>query len=46
MEIRDGEMAGLAYARMQKSGDPEEIEQIRKPLLDYCRLDTFAMVKP
>jgi len=45
MEIRDGEMAGLAYARMQKSGDPEEIEQIRKALLDYCRLDTFAMVK-
>lgn len=45
MEIRDGEMAGLAYAKMQKSGDPEEIEQIRKALLDYCRLDTFAMVK-
>lgn len=45
MEIRDGEMAGLAYARMQKSGDPEEIEQIRKALFDYCRLDTFAMVK-
>lgn len=45
MEIRNGEMAGIAYARMQKSGDPEEIEQIRKALLDYCRLDTFAMVK-
>lgn len=45
MEIRDGEMAGLAYARMQKSADPKEIEQIRKALLDYCGLDTFAMVK-
>jgi hypothetical protein len=30
---------------MQKSGDPEEIEQIRKNLLDYCSLDTFAMVR-
>ncbi len=45
MKIRDGEMAGLAYARMQISTDSEEIEQIRKALLDYCRLDTFAMVK-
>jgi hypothetical protein len=45
MEIRNGEMAGIAYARMQKSSDQEEIEQIRKALLEYCRLDTFAMVK-
>ena len=45
MEVRDGEMAGLAYSRMQKSVDPEEIEEIRKTLLDYCKLDTFAMVK-
>ena len=45
MEIRDGEMAGLAYSRMQKSGDPKEIEQIRTALLEYCCLDTFAMVK-
>jgi hypothetical protein len=45
MEIRNGEMAGIAYARMQKSSDQEEIEQIRTALLDYCRLDTFAMVK-
>ena len=45
MEIRDGEMAGLAYARMQKSSDQQEIEQIRTALLEYCCLDTFAMVK-
>ncbi len=45
MEIRNGEMAGIAYARMQKSSDQEEIEKIRTDLLDYCRLDTFAMVK-
>ena len=45
MEIRDGEMAGVAYARMQESKDQTEIEQIRKSLLEYCGLDTFAMVK-
>jgi hypothetical protein len=45
MEIRNREMAGIAYAGMQKSSDQEEIEQIRKALLKYCRLDTFAMVK-
>lgn len=45
MDIHDGEMAGLAYARMQKSSDQQEIEQIRKALLEYCGLDTFAMVK-
>jgi hypothetical protein len=45
MEIRDGEMAGIAYSRMQISSDPKEIEQIRTALLEYCRLDTFAMVK-
>ena len=45
MEIRDGEMAGIAYARMQESKDQTEIEQIRKALLEYCGLDTLAMVK-
>lgn len=45
MEVRDGEMAGLAYATMNTSDDPGEIEEIRKALLDYCGLDTFAMVK-
>lgn len=45
LAIRDGEMAGLAYARMEKVNDPEEIEAIRSALLNYCRLDTFAMVK-
>ena len=45
MEIRDGEMAGIAYARMCRTRDEAEIAKIRKALLDYCRLDTYAMVK-
>jgi hypothetical protein len=45
MEIRDSEMVGFVYARMQESKDQTEIEQIRKAFLQYCGLDTFAMVK-
>jgi hypothetical protein len=45
MEIRDGEMAWIANARMKESHDQTEIEQIRKALLEYCGLDTYVMVK-
>jgi uncharacterized protein YprB with RNaseH-like and TPR domain len=45
MEVSDGGMAMEAYARMIQSNDPEEIARIRKALLNYCRLDTLAMVK-
>jgi len=45
LEIKDGEMAMNAYFTMTKSQDPSEIEKIRKALLEYCKLDTFGMVK-
>lgn len=45
IEISDGDMAMLAYKKMCESQDPQEIENIRKALLEYCRLDTFGMVK-
>ena len=45
MDIKDGEMAMNAYFTMAKSKDPSEIEKIRKALLEYCKLDTFGMVK-
>ena len=45
LEIRDGGMAINAYLRMQDSNDPDEIDKIRKALLEYCKLDTLAMVK-
>lgn len=45
MEIRNGEMAAIAYARMNQSTDAREVEEIRRALLEYCCLDTFAMVK-
>jgi hypothetical protein len=45
MEIQDGDMAMQAYFRMQESGDPGEIKQLRNALLAYCGLDTLGMVR-
>lgn len=45
MEVGDGGMAMDAYARMCRSEDLEEVKQIRKALLEYCKLDTLAMVR-
>jgi predicted RecB family nuclease len=45
MEISDGGMASEAYFRMCESDDPREITGIRRALLDYCGLDTMAMVR-
>jgi hypothetical protein len=45
MEVSDGGMAMEAYARMCKAEDPEESARIRKALLDYCSLDTLAMIR-
>ena len=45
MAIADGNMAMDAYYRMGKETDPAAIGRIRKALLEYCRLDTLAMVK-
>jgi hypothetical protein len=38
-------MAIDEYYRMGKETDPAAIGRIRKALLEYCRLDTLAMVK-
>ncbi len=45
LEIRNGEMAMGAYQKMCKANSQEEVEKIRKSLLNYCFLDTFSMVK-
>ena len=44
--VRDGEMAMSAYLEaIQSNALPERREKIRQELLDYCRLDTYAMVR-
>jgi hypothetical protein len=45
MAISDGNMAMDAYYKMCKETDDTEVEKIRKEVLEYCRLDTLAMVK-
>ncbi|MBI5633301.1 MAG: DUF2779 domain-containing protein [Nitrospirae bacterium] len=45
LEIANGNMAMVEYARMNSSKDPAEIEEIRRSLIKYCTLDTLAMVR-
>lgn len=42
--VSDGAMAALSYMTL-KSLDKTERHKLKKDLLDYCGLDTFAMVK-
>lgn len=44
LEIQEGGTASSTYASFREQ-TPEEQERLRKALLDYCHLDTLAMVK-
>lgn len=44
LEIQDGGMASSAYAASCAMGDKEQAKT-RKELLEYCKLDTLAMVE-
>ena len=45
MAIADGMAAMQAYHDMCTLGEGEELERLRAALLEYCRLDTLAMVR-
>jgi len=45
MEISEGMAAQAAYFRMQQITDNEELKNLRKALIEYCKQDTLAMVK-
>ena len=45
LEIGEGGTAMAAFEGLLKIGDMAEREKIRKQLLEYCGLDTLAMVK-
>lgn len=45
LSIQDGEMAACAYETMNHTNDPDELDKIRNSLLEYCRMDTLAMVR-
>ena len=45
LDVSDGGMAMEAYAAMNQTDDKKEIARIRKSLLEYCKMDTLAMVE-
>lgn len=46
MAVANGQAAGVAWESLVRGGlDRSECDRIRKALLDYCALDTLAMVK-
>jgi hypothetical protein len=44
-EIQEGGMASLRFTQMVLGTFKGDVEQIKKALLEYCQLDTLAMVK-
>ncbi|MFQ5443153.1 MAG: DUF2779 domain-containing protein [Nitrospinales bacterium] len=45
LEIQDGGQASSTYAKLHLVQDKEKVQEIRKNLLAYCKLDTYGMVK-
>lgn len=45
MEIANGVGASLGFENLQNETDMFRINEIREQLLEYCKLDTYAMVK-
>ncbi|MDU0111771.1 DUF2779 domain-containing protein [Psychrosphaera aquimarina] len=45
LEIQNGGMAMDTFASLPRLKDKKERAQIRRSLLEYCKLDTWAMVK-
>jgi len=45
LNIADGGSASVAFGQLLEEGDMFKIEETRKSLLEYCKLDTLAMVE-
>ncbi|MBB5348398.1 DUF2779 domain-containing protein [Desulfoprunum benzoelyticum] len=45
LSVSDGMMAMRVYHEMCKTEDTAKVAKLRQGLLEYCRLDTLAMVK-
>jgi hypothetical protein len=46
LDVKDGDTAITRFARMAKGGiTGEDVEAIRSQLLEYCNMDTLAMVR-
>jgi hypothetical protein len=45
LKISSGSIAMIAYEKLQTETDMFKILEVREQLLEYCKMDTFAMVK-
>jgi hypothetical protein len=45
LAISDGGSASMAFTSLLKETDPEKIRMTRENLLEYCKVDTLAMVE-
>lgn len=45
LEINEGGLASIAYESLQTETDLMFIAEIRQQLIEYCKLDTFGMVR-
>ena len=45
LEINEGGLASIAYESLQTETDLMMIAEIKQQLLEYCKLDTFGMIK-
>ena len=45
LEINNGSLASSTFANLHNVNNLDQMKKIRKHLLEYCKLDTFAMVK-
>lgn len=45
MDIGEGGAASREFERIYYISDPSEISKVRSSLLEYCKMDTFALVK-
>ncbi|OGU58567.1 MAG: hypothetical protein A2V66_14935 [Ignavibacteria bacterium RBG_13_36_8] len=45
LSITDGVTASLAFEKLQRETDMFRVNEIRNQLLEYCKLDTLAMVR-
>jgi patatin-like phospholipase/acyl hydrolase len=43
--VQNGSDAMQIYAKLSDTEDKEKVVQFRDALLEYCKLDTFAMVE-
>jgi hypothetical protein len=45
LTISSGSIAMIAFEKLQNESDMFKVLEVREQLLEYCKMDTYAMVK-